>query len=61
MILFITDLQDTPMLPIKFQVYWPFSSGELKIDFKDGSHLGFPIGSILAIVDVQAMLMLPTI
>ena len=28
MILAIFDLQVTPMLPTKFQVTWPFSSGE---------------------------------
>ena len=34
-----------------------------KIDFQDGghgSHLGFPIGTILAIFDLQVTLMLPT-
>ena len=33
---------------------------KLKIDFKDGGHLGFPIGTILAIFDVQVTPMLPT-
>ena len=28
------------------------SSSELKIDFQDGGHLGFPIGTILAIFDL---------
>ena len=39
------------MLPTKFRVNWPFSSEEeeKKIDFQDGRHLGFPIGTILAI------------
>ena len=42
-------LQVTPMLPTKFRVNWPFSSEEEgKIDFQDGHHLGFPIGTILA-------------
>ena len=39
------------------------SSGELKIDFKDGCHggnLGFLIGMILYIFDLQVTLMLPT-
>ena len=39
------------------------SSGELKIDFQDGGHgghLGFPIGTILAIFDLQVTLMLPS-
>ena len=43
------------MLPTKFQVNWPFGSGEeakkKKIDFQDGhcgGHLGFPIRTILA-------------
>ena len=52
------------MLPTKFQVNWPFGSGEAaKIDFQDGchgGHLGFPIGMILAIFDLQVTLMLPT-
>ena len=44
------------MLPTKFQVNWPFDSGDSekkrKLDFQDGrhgGHLGFPIGTILAI------------
>ena len=50
------------MLPSKFGVNWPFGSGEeaKKIDFQDGGHLGFPIGMILAIFDLQVTLMLPT-
>ena len=52
------------MLPSKFGVSWPFSSGEeAKIDFQDGchgSHLGFPISTILAICDLQVILMLPS-
>ena len=37
------------MLPTKFQVDWPIASGvEAKIDFLDGGHLEFPIGTILA-------------
>ena len=57
MILAIFDLQVTPMLPSKFGVNWPFGSGkEAKIDFQDGchgGHLGFPIGTILAIFDLH--------
>ena len=30
-----------------------------KIDFQDGGHLGFPIGTILAIFDLQVTPMLP--
>ena len=49
----IFDLQVTLILPTKFGVIWPFSSGnEVKIDFQvggHGSHLGFPIRTILAI------------
>ena len=63
-ILAIFDLQVTPMLPSKFEVNWPFGSGEeAKIDFQDGghgSHLGFPIGTILAVFNLQVTLMLPT-
>ena len=60
-ILAIFDLQVTLMLPSKFRVKWPFSSGrKRKIDFQDGGHLGFPIGTILAIFDLQVTLMIPT-
>ena len=52
------------MLPSKFGVNWPFGSGEeAKNRFQDGGyggHLGFPIGTILAIFDLQVTLMLPT-
>ena len=54
------------MLPTKFQVSWPFGSGEeakQKIDFQDSGHadhLGFPIRTILDIYDLQITLMLPT-
>ena len=52
------------MLPTKFGVNWLLGSGvEGKIDFQDGdhgSHLGFPIGTILAIFDLQVTPMLPT-
>ena len=51
-----------PMLPTKFWVNWPFSSGEAakKINFQDGHHLGFLIRMILAIFDLQIILILPT-
>ena len=41
----------TPMLLTTFRANWPFSSEEKgkKIDFQDDPHLGFPIGTILAI------------
>ena len=47
----IFDLQVTPMLPTKFQVNWPFGSGEeVKNSFSShGGHLGFLIRMILAI------------
>ena len=56
------------MCPTKFQVNWPFSSGEeakkkQKKDFQDGPHgsnPGFPIGTILAIFDLPVTVMLPT-
>ena len=45
------------MLPTKFRVNWPFSSGEeVKNGFSrwnHGSHLGFPIRTILAIFDLR--------
>ena len=50
------------MLPIKFQVNWPFGSGEEANIFQDGchgSHLGYPIGTILAIFDLQVTPMSP--
>ena len=52
------------MILIKFQVNWPFGSGEeVKIDFQDsrhGGHLGFTIGTILAIFDLPITPVLPT-
>ena len=62
------------MLPTKFGVNWPFTSGEEAEnrfsrwlpwwqDFQDGCHggnLGFTIGTILAIFDLQVTLMLPS-
>ena len=67
-ILAIFDLQDTPMLPSKSGVNWPFWSQSTrrrreKIDFQDGGHgghPGFPIGTILAIFDLQDTPMLPS-
>ena len=46
------------ILPTKFRVCWPFSSGEVKIDFQDGGHngilgiLGFQIRKISTIFDL---------
>ena len=49
------------MLPTNFHVNWPFDLGrEAKIDFQDGGHLGFLIGTILAAFDLQVTLMLST-
>ena len=52
------------MLPTKFRINWRLGLGEeAKIDFQDGchgGHLGFPIGMILAIFDLQVTLMLPS-
>ena len=49
------------MLQTKVQVNWPFGVGEVrKIDFRDGSHLEFPIGMIIAIFYLQVTPMLPT-
>ena len=57
---FFFDLQVTLMLPTKFQVNW-LSGQEKKgkIDFQDGSHLGFPTELILAIF-YQVTPMFPT-
>ena len=42
------------MLSTKFQVNGLFSSGEeAKLDFQGGDHLGFPLGTILAIIDYR--------
>ena len=63
-ILAIFDLQVNPMLPTKFQVSWPFCSGEeAKIDFQGGphgGHLRFLSGTILASFDLQVTPTLPT-
>ena len=52
------------MIFTKFQVNWPFGSGEeAKINFQNGrhgGHLGFPIGMILAFLDLPATSMLPS-
>ena len=52
------------MFPTEFQVNWPFGQEKKrKIDFQDGRHagyLGFPIGTILDIFDLQVSPMLPT-
>ena len=47
------------MPPTKFGVNW-VQEKKRKIDFQDGDHLGFPIGTILAIFDLQVILMLPS-
>ena len=51
------------MLPTKFGVNWLLGSEKKrKINFQDGchgGHLGFPIGTILAIFDLQVTPMLP--
>ena len=61
MILAYFDQQVIPMLPTKFQVNWPFrSEKKRKIDFQDGRHLKFQIGTILAIFDLQVTPMLST-
>ena len=52
------------MLPTKFRVNWPFGSGEeAKNRFSrwlHGGHLGYLIGTILAIFDLQVTPMSPT-
>ena len=48
------------MLPTKVQVDWPFGSGEeAKIRFSRWRHLGVPIGTILAVFDLQVTPMVP--
>ena len=47
------------MFLTKSRVNWAFSSGEeVKNDLKNVGHVGFPIGTILTIFDVQVTLML---
>ena len=52
------------MPPTKFGVNWLLGlGGEAKNRFSrwhHGGHLGFPIGTILAIFDLQVILMLPS-
>ena len=67
-ILAIFVLQVTPMLPTShpnaFGVNWLWvQEKKRKIDFQDGchgGHLGFPIGMIFAIFDLQVTPMLPS-
>ena len=49
------------MLPTSFESFG-ISVQEKKrtIDFQDGGHLGFPIGTILAIFDLQVTPLVPT-
>ena len=90
-VLAIFYLQIIPMLSTKFQVNWPFGSGEeaknrfsswqplwpswisdrkdfsyvcssshLNASYQVGCHLGFPMGKVLAIFDLQIIPMLST-
>ena len=53
MILAIFAVLITHMLPTKFQVIGILVQKKQKIDFQDGRHLGFLIGTILAILDLH--------
>ena len=59
MILAIFDPQVT-LLPSFESTGLSVQENKRKIAFQDGSHLGFQIGTILAIFDLQVTLMLPT-
>ena len=52
------------MPPIKFRADWPFGSGEEAKNrfsrFRHGGHLGFLVGTILALFDLQVTPMIPT-
>ena len=48
------------MLPSKFGVNWLSVQEKRKIDFQDGGHLGFSIGMILSIFDLQVTPMPPS-
>ena len=52
------DIQAIPMLPTKFQVNWPFGSGEEEKNRLQGDHFVFPIGTSLPIFDLQVTPML---
>ena len=61
MIIAIFDLQVTPMLPSNLEsIGLLVQEKKRKIDFQDGGHLGFPIGTILATFDLQVTPMLPS-
>ena len=53
MILATFTLQITLILPTRFPVSCPFGSGEVQIEFQDGSHHGFLIEMILTVFDLQ--------
>ena len=57
MILAIFDLQATPMLPTKFQVNWPFGSGE-EMKKRFSRWPPFLIRTILAIFDLVCLFVL---
>ena len=61
---FWSTVQVAPIFPSKFGVSWPFGSREVKKkDCQDechDGHLGFLIGTILDIFDLQVTQMLPT-
>ena len=49
------------MLPTKLEsIGLSVQEKKRKVDFQDGGHLGFPIGTILAIFDLQVTPMLST-
>ena len=49
------------MLPTKFGVNWLLGLGEEAKNRFSSGHLGFPIGMILAIFDIQVTPMLSTV
>ena len=49
-----------PNFPTKFQVNWPLGSGEEAKNRSQDGHLGFLIGTILAIFYLQVNPILPT-
>ena len=62
MILAIFYVQVVPILPIKFPVSWPSSSGEDEQNRigGHGTHLGFQMETILATFDLQVAPIPPT-
>ena len=58
--IYMFDLQVALLFRNKFPVCWPVRSGEKFKIVIDGGHLRFPIGTILAVFELQIVPILPT-